>query len=71
MGVEEINAKLKILRLFTKIATKQAKQILTDTSELDPALPAVRRRLIEVMQLLPYSDPAWEAAQRLGYPKPD
>lgn len=48
-----------------------AEQILLETSHLDPKLPAVRDRLIEVMQMLPYSDAAWRAAARLGYSKPD
>lgn len=52
-------------------ARATAEQILKETSHLDPALPAVRDRLIEVMQILPYSDPAWRAAERLGYTRPD
>ena len=52
-------------------AKTQAQTILDETSEMDPTLPAVRRRLIEVIHLLPYSDLAWQAAGRLGYHKPD
>ncbi|MFG0246002.1 MAG: hypothetical protein ACF8MF_08150 [Phycisphaerales bacterium JB052] len=52
-------------------AKQQAEAILRETRDLDPAVPAVRRRLIEAMQLLPYSDLAWQAAQRLGYTQPE
>lgn len=48
-----------------------AEQILRETNHLDPKLPAVRDRLIEVMQMVPYSESAWQAAARLGYSKPD
>jgi len=51
--------------------TKRAEQILDETSDQDPDLAGVRRKLIEVMQMLPYSEQAWQAAGRLGYQKPN
>lgn len=47
-------------------STQRAKQILSETESQDTTIPAVRRRLIEVMQLVPDSDLAWYAAERLG-----
>ncbi|MEZ6165566.1 MAG: prolyl oligopeptidase family serine peptidase [Phycisphaerales bacterium] len=47
-------------------ATNQAQLIMTETNTQDATIPAVRRRLIEVMRLVPDSDLAWEAAKRLG-----
>lgn len=47
-------------------ATKRAREILTETESQDAAIPAVRRRLIEVLRMVPDSDLAWQAAERLG-----
>jgi len=47
-----------------------AQKVLDETKDQDASIPAVRRRLIEVMQLRPYSDQAWQAASRLGYKRP-
>lgn len=47
-------------------ATNQAQLIMTETNAQDATIPAVRRRLIEVMRLVPDSDLAWQAAKRLG-----
>jgi predicted esterase len=49
-------------------ARTQARAILDEIEGQDAELPGVRRRLIEVMEMLPYSLQAWEAATRLGYP---
>ncbi len=51
-------------------ARTQARAILDEIEGQDAELPGVRRRLIEVMEMLPYSLQAWEAATRLGYPAP-
>ncbi len=55
------------------IAQAQARctSILEETQGKDVSQPAVRRQLIEVMTLIPYSEQAWQAAARLGYNKPD
>lgn len=47
-----------------------AQSILDQVRIQDPSTPAVRRRVIEVMQLVPNSDLAWEAAGMLGYKHP-
>lgn len=51
-------------------AQLEAKRILDETQDQDESIPAVRLRLIEVMELLPNSDWAWQAAARLGYKRP-
>jgi dienelactone hydrolase len=47
----------------------EAAAILKETQEQDASIPAVRRRLIEVLRLVPHTDQAWQAAERLGYPR--
>lgn len=37
----------------------------------DVSTPAVRKRLIEILETIPYTPQAWEAAARLGYPDED
>ncbi len=44
---------------------------LEETKDQDPTLPAVRRKLLEIIAAIPYTDEAWEAASRLGYPEPE
>lgn len=52
-------------------ALSDARATLERTEGADTDAPAVRRQLIQIMQLLPHSDEAWQAAARLGYPRTD
>jgi dienelactone hydrolase len=48
-------------------ARADAIETLADTKDKYIDTPAVRRRLIEIMTSMPYTDLAWQAADRLGY----
>lgn len=50
-------------------AVKQAADLLAKVPPGAPTDPAVRSALIDVVRAAPWSDPAWTAAERLGYPK--
>lgn len=49
----------------------EARTTLKETQDKDPSQPAVRNQLIEILESIPYTDQAWEAAARLGYPQND
>lgn len=48
--------------------TLEAREVLNTLEDKDAGIAAVRRQLIEIMDAVPFSDEAWEAAARLGYP---
>ncbi len=74
-SAEQFNAAIRWVdeprREAIKTDHKTAQDLLEETQGRDPSLPAVRRQLIEVMELLPYSSEAWQAAARLGYERGD
>jgi dienelactone hydrolase len=47
--------------------TQEAREVLDELEDKDVSLPAVRRQLIGIVDAIPFSDEAWEAATRLGY----
>lgn len=51
--------------------TAEARRVLDETKDQDTNIPAIRRKLIGVMESMPYTPEAWEAAARLGYPQHD
>ena len=52
-------------------ALDDARNALQETKGKDTGIPAIRRRLIEIMKTVPYTPESWEAASRLGYPQSD
>ncbi|MFG0314148.1 MAG: prolyl oligopeptidase family serine peptidase, partial [Phycisphaerales bacterium] len=50
-------------------AEQAADTLLSELEDRDPTEIAVRRQLIEIMNTVPFTEQAWEAASRLGYPR--
>ena len=50
-------------------AEQAADTLLSELEGRDTTEIAVRRQLIEIMNTVPFTDQAWEASSRLGYPR--
>lgn len=52
-------------------ATERMASYTTQHDQSPPSTPAMRRALIEIASLAPYTEPAWRASALLGYPRPE